>query len=83
MRSHRATGPATTYSPAAVSNITADKVDGKHAVGAGARIRQRREKLAATDRYGFLPRNASSRCGAASSTSPPASPTARTMASRA
>jgi hypothetical protein len=51
--------PATdsTYSPASVSKINADKVDGKHAVGAGATIPQRRGKLVATDKTGFLPRN--------------------------
>jgi hypothetical protein len=46
-----------TYSPAAVSNINADKVDGRHAVGAKAKIPQRAGKLVATDKHGFLPRN--------------------------
>jgi hypothetical protein len=51
--------PATdsTYSPSSVSNINADRVDGKHAVGAKATIPQRKGKLVATDKTGFLPRN--------------------------
>jgi hypothetical protein len=51
--------PATTstYAPSAVSNINADRVDGKHAVGAKAKIPQRAGKLVATDKTGFLPRN--------------------------
>jgi hypothetical protein len=48
---------STTISPSAVSDINADRVDGKHAVGAGAKIRQRAGKLVATDKHGFLPRN--------------------------
>ena len=35
----------------------ADKVDGKHAVGAGASKSKRAGKLVATDKKGFLPRN--------------------------
>jgi hypothetical protein len=48
---------STTISPTAVSNINADKVDGKHAVGAEATILKRRGKLVATDKTGFLPSN--------------------------
>jgi len=43
--------------PAAVSSINADKVDGFHAVGAGASRAKRAGKLVATNRNGLLPRN--------------------------
>ena len=41
----------------AVSNINANKVDGKHAVGAKASRAKRRGKLVATNRQGYLPSN--------------------------
>src|SRR5688572_19739007 len=43
--------------PSAVSSINADRVDGKHAVGAGAGIRMRARKLVATNKNGYLPAN--------------------------
>src|SRR5262245_5741273 len=43
--------------PAAVSPINADRVDGRHAVGAGARIAKRAGKLVATNAEGYLPAN--------------------------
>jgi hypothetical protein len=43
--------------PAAVSNVNADKVDGRHAVGAGMAKKKRRNKLVATDNKGLLPSN--------------------------
>ena len=42
---------------AAVSAINADKVDGKHAVGAGATVARRAGKLVATNGSGRLPDN--------------------------
>lgn len=44
-------------SPSAVSKINADRVDGKHAVGAGASLPKRAGKLVATDKNGYLPKN--------------------------
>jgi len=44
-------------SPSAVSNINADKVDGRHAVGSGASKAKRARKLVATNSSGFLPSN--------------------------
>jgi len=46
-----------TVSPAAVSNINAHRVDGKHAVGFTNKRLARRNKLVATNRQGFLPSN--------------------------
>jgi len=46
-----------TVSPAAVANINAHRVDGKHAVGYTNRRLARRNKLVATNRQGFLPSN--------------------------
>jgi hypothetical protein len=43
--------------PAAVSAINADRVDGRHAVGAGASKAARAGKLVATDQHGYLPSN--------------------------
>jgi hypothetical protein len=43
--------------PAAVSAINADRVDGRHAVGAGASKAARAGKLVATDKQGYLPSN--------------------------
>ncbi len=44
--------------PSVAARVTnADKVDGKHAVGAGASVATRRGKLVATNRYGYLPNN--------------------------
>jgi len=43
--------------PAAVSNINAHKVDGRHAVGSGASKAKRARKLVATNKYGLLPSN--------------------------
>lgn len=43
--------------PAAVSNVNAHRVDGKHAVGAGATKAQRAGKLVATNADGELPSN--------------------------
>lgn len=44
-------------SPAAVSNINAHRVDGKHAVSAGTSPANRAGKLVATDKAGKLPSN--------------------------
>jgi hypothetical protein len=44
-------------SPVAASATDADTVDGRHAVGAGASISARSNKLVATNRAGFLPGN--------------------------
>ena len=44
-------------SPAAVSNINADRVDGKHAVGAYASKAARAGKLVAMNGAGYLPKN--------------------------
>jgi hypothetical protein len=44
-------------SPSAVSRINADRVDGKHAVGAGASVTKRAGKLVATNKQGYLPKN--------------------------
>ena len=46
-----------TVVPAAVSNINAHRVDGKHAVGAGASPADRAGKLVATNADGRLPSN--------------------------
>ncbi len=43
--------------PAALSNINADKVDGRHAVGSGASKAKRAGKLVATNSKGYLPSN--------------------------
>ena len=43
--------------PAAVADINAHRVDGKHAVGAGATRAQRAGKLVATNAQGYLPSN--------------------------
>lgn len=43
--------------PAAVAKINADRVDGKHAVGARASRTQRAGKLVATNAQGYLPAN--------------------------
>jgi hypothetical protein len=42
---------------AAADVVNADKVDGKHAVGAGASVAGRKGKLVATDAHGRLPNN--------------------------
>ncbi len=47
----------TPAAPAAVSAINADRVDGRHAVGAGASKAARAGKLVATDQHGYLPSN--------------------------
>ena len=44
-------------SPASVSSINAHRVDGKHAVGAGASRANRAGKLVATNAQGYLPSN--------------------------
>jgi len=46
-----------TVAPAAVSNINAHRVDGKHAVGFTNKRLARRNKLVATNKQGFLPSN--------------------------
>ena len=46
-----------TISPAAVSNINAHRVDGKHAVGFTNKPLARRNKLVATNKQGLLPSN--------------------------
>ena len=46
-----------TVEPAAVSNINAHRVDGKHAVGFTNKRLARRNKLVATNKQGFLPSN--------------------------
>ena len=46
-----------TISPAAVSNINAHRVDGKHAVGFTNKPLARRYKLVATNKQGLLPSN--------------------------
>jgi len=46
-----------TVSPAAVSNINAHRVDGKHAVGFTNKRLARRNKLVATNKGGWLPSN--------------------------
>jgi hypothetical protein len=43
--------------PSAVSPVNADKVDGKHAVSAGASRARRAGKLVATNAQGYLPNN--------------------------
>ena len=43
--------------PSAVSNINADRVDGRHAVGSGASKAKRAGKLVATNSSGYLPAN--------------------------
>lgn len=48
-------GPA--IATAAYDAMNAHKVDGKHAVGAGASVNDRAGKLVATDRSGHLPNN--------------------------
>lgn len=50
-----AAGP--TVARAAFDAVNSDKVDGKHAVGSGASIEQRKKKLVATSRRGRLPNN--------------------------
>jgi hypothetical protein len=44
-------------SVAPAAGIDADRVDGKHAVGAGATVSARRNKLVATNTNGYLPKN--------------------------
>ena len=46
-----------TVAPAAVSNINAHRVDGKHAVGFTNKLKVRRNKLVATNKQGLLPSN--------------------------
>jgi hypothetical protein len=46
-----------TMARAAFDAVNADKVDGKHAVGAGASTQQRKGKLVATNSSGRLPNN--------------------------
>ena len=48
-------GPA--LATAAFDAMNAHKVDGKHAVGAGASVADRAGKLVATGNSGFLPNN--------------------------
>lgn len=50
-----AVGPA--IAQAAYDAVNADKVDGRHAVGAGASVQQRKNKLVATSKRGRLPNN--------------------------